>query len=165
MNGGTCTINNANMMTCLCTPVFSGLRCEHEECTSFECNSNDPCDRMQCKNDGTCHVIDDKAICNCTIQWNGRFCEVSDDLSLIICKIRNPMINFAICFVCRIMCVKRIIVLAIAKTMVFVSWTMADMPRVNVWANGLDVDVIIRQFVLIAVVTVVRPTRSMNACK
>lgn len=78
MNGGTCTINNANMMTCQCTPTFSGLRCEHEECTSFDCTTNDPCDQMQCKNDGRCHAIGGKAICNCTIQWNGRFCEVSD---------------------------------------------------------------------------------------
>lgn len=76
MNGGTCTINNANMMFCHCTNRFSGLRCEHEECIGAECDAVDPCEQIQCKNDGVCHVIDEKAICNCTIQYNGQFCEV-----------------------------------------------------------------------------------------
>lgn len=54
---------------------------------------------------------------------------------------------------------------AIVKIMVFVGWTTMDMRHVNVSASGLDVDAIIRRFVLIGAVTAVRPTRSMNACK
>lgn len=48
--------------------------------------------------------------------------------------------------------------------MVFVDWTTMGMQRVNVWANGLDVDAIIHQFALNAVAIADRPTQSTNAC-
>lgn len=63
------------------------------------------------------------------------------------------------------MFVKRIIALAIVRIMAFASWMTMAMRHVNVWVNGLDVGAIIHQFALNDAVTVVRLTRSMNACK
>lgn len=69
------------------------------------------------------------------------------------------------CSVCRITFVRRAAVLAIVKTMAFVSWKTTDTRRVSVSASGSDVDATLHRFVLIGAATAVRPIRSTSVCK
>lgn len=33
------------------------------------------CAGIACQNGGTCHLLKSMAVCNCTDEWNGEFCE------------------------------------------------------------------------------------------
>lgn len=63
------------------------------------------------------------------------------------------------------MSARRTIVLAIAKIMAFVGWTMMAMRHVHVLANGSVVVATVHRFALISAAIVVRPIQSTNACK
>ncbi|XP_067627209.1 prolow-density lipoprotein receptor-related protein 1 isoform X1 [Eurosta solidaginis] len=94
-NGGVC-LEKAQHLTCSCGERFEGERCETDLCKTAtpphfcdesELPSRNPCTGIICQNSGTCHVIKGIAMCNCTDQWNGEFCErpVAED---------NPCVGF-----------------------------------------------------------------------
>ncbi|XP_046809386.1 low-density lipoprotein receptor-related protein 1 [Lucilia cuprina] len=95
LNGGLCT-EKQQMLLCTCSERYTGERCETDLCKTTNppqfCDASEiplrnPCTGIICQNSGTCHVIKNVAMCNCTDQWNGDFCErpVSDD---------NPCIHY-----------------------------------------------------------------------
>ncbi|XP_037949071.1 prolow-density lipoprotein receptor-related protein 1-like [Teleopsis dalmanni] len=94
-NNGTC-VDRGQRLVCTCSERFVGERCETDLCKTSsppkfcdesEIPSRNPCTGIICQNSGTCHVIKGVAMCNCTDQWNGEFCErlVTED---------NPCIDY-----------------------------------------------------------------------
>lgn len=73
-SGGTCTITPENEKVCDCLPNYSGPRCENYQNTEQFFSD---CSNSFCDNGGTCHMIRDKAYCNCTAQFTGPNCRVS----------------------------------------------------------------------------------------
>lgn len=82
-NGGKCT-NNMDSMMCECPPHYKGDRCQVPVCPDGICkdeknsdaDASNPCGRVLCQNGGTCQVIRNKALCNCTASWHGASCQV-----------------------------------------------------------------------------------------
>lgn len=91
-NGGRCTNDNARMR-CECPEQYRGDRCQVPVCKEGLCEADgvpetttttmptgaaaaaEPCDRLQCLNGGTCHVLRDRRpVCNCTAEFYGENC-------------------------------------------------------------------------------------------
>ncbi|XP_037895975.1 low-density lipoprotein receptor-related protein 1B isoform X2 [Glossina fuscipes] len=83
LNGGLCA-DRGQKLICTCSERFVGERCETDLCKTSsppqfcdatEIPSRNPCVGIVCQNSGICHIIKGVAMCNCTDQWNGEFCE------------------------------------------------------------------------------------------
>ncbi|KAL1502195.1 hypothetical protein ABEB36_007373 [Hypothenemus hampei] len=68
-NGGTCL---SSTLECVCPPEFTGSRCEKQLCGS----TNICCPNGGCQNNGTCVKIKGEKICNCTLGYGGKNCEI-----------------------------------------------------------------------------------------
>lgn len=78
-NGGTCTLGVHGTTRCTCPPNYFGARCEDHKCDLQECDHTETCEQVNCRNGGTCHILHNEPICNCTLEWAGNVCDTRVD--------------------------------------------------------------------------------------
>lgn len=93
---GRCADDTGSVL-CLCEPGFAGERCDvcAEGSTGQDCDScadgfvpstlfagaciADPCDAVECGEQGSCGNVDDDAVCLCDLGWAGASCNACAD--------------------------------------------------------------------------------------
>ncbi|KAK6165881.1 hypothetical protein SNE40_022703 [Patella caerulea] len=110
-HNGNCSFNVHSKPKCRCTAQYTGDHCEIDKCSNYciigdcivspkhegqvECRCHEGyrgerCDQYictgHCKNDGKCHVKDDKAYCFCSSVHTGELCENDTTDSCHQCK-------------------------------------------------------------------------------
>jgi len=95
-NGATCKkVPGQQTALCICTESYSGKRCEIDLCITANppliCSNQNvttttkspdiidtsECSKYYCKNGGICQEVRNMPVCNCTLEWKGRFCQVN----------------------------------------------------------------------------------------
>ncbi len=76
LNGGVCTRNSLNLVSCLCQPGYSGTKCQYLS----SCSDN------PCQNSATCQSTSAGSYyCQCSANFYGRNCEYA--LSTQLCSL------------------------------------------------------------------------------